>query len=54
LKVDDQTQPLHKDLEKALAGLHLHIKRYDLFLDFLDKGPSVKQLSVVCLFKHCL
>jgi hypothetical protein len=54
LKVADQTQPLHKDLEKALVGLHQHIKRYDLFLDFLDKGPSVNQLSVVCLFKHCL
>lgn len=54
LKVQDESQPLHPELEKGLIGLNQHVRRYDHILHFLERGALVNQLSLVVLFKHTL
>ena len=44
---------LMPELEKALTGLTLHLKRFDEAIDFLAHGPKMaNQLSLVVLLKH--
>ena len=54
LKVANEAEPIHPELEKGLAGLNLHVKRFDVIIDFLERGPMVNQLSLVVLLKHAL
>lgn len=54
LRVTNDRESLNSDLEAGLAGLNLHIKKYDRIMDFLHTGPEVNQLSLVVLYKHAL
>ena len=34
--------------------MNQHMRKFDLMLEFLDRGKLVNQLSLVVLFKHTL
>ena len=54
LKVLNSKEELHPELEKALVGLNLHNRKFEQIMDFVERGPELNQLSLVCLYKHAL
>ena len=40
LRVKGAKKPLHSKSEKAFVGINLHVKKFDLIMDFLDKDSE--------------
>jgi hypothetical protein len=54
LKVGDQSQPLNKELEKAMGHFLAHIPKYDSIKELLATCGPLNQRSYVFLLRGCL
>ena len=54
LRPTNDQEVLDPQLERGLIAMNQHMRKFDLMLEFLDRGKLVNQLSLVVLFKHTL
>ena len=45
--LNDPNQPTNAELERCLAPLKQHQRKFDRIIDFCERGPKVNQLSIL-------